>query len=250
MSDSDDKGAGVSASRSAPEPEPQPEPSLDTLALAETLAERRATDETPHHRRPDELLAALSGLPDAPVVLAEALLVASDAADSNEQTQAAPDLSPGTRRAIAAIFGGGKAITGRQDEQDEQGEQDEPLALVAETAVAYRVNQEEGGAGLLNLARERQLDAEALAAQIMLTPAALDWLDRVALPLGRQPEALVSHLVGALGMERARVSAALAIGEALTGADDQTSLAELLARAGMLTPAQRSYWEALLPSSI
>lgn len=247
MSDSDDKGAGVSASRSAPEPEPQPEPSLDALALAETLAERRATDETPHHRRPDELLAALSGLPDAPVVLAEALLVASDAADSNEQTQAAPDLSPGTRRAIAAIFGGGNAIAGRQDEQDEQGE---PLALVAETAVAYRVNQEEGGAGLLNLARERQLDAEALAAQIMLTPAALDWLDRVALPLGRQPEALVSHLVGALGVERARVSAALAIGEALTGADDQTSLAELLARAGMLTPAQRSYWEALLPSSI
>ena len=244
MSDSDDKGAGVSASRSAPEPEPQPEPSLDTLALAETLAERRATDETPHHRRPDELLAALSGLPDAPVVLAEALLVASDAADSNEQTQAAPDLSPGTRRAIAAIFGGGKAITGRQDKQDE------PLALVAETAVVYRVNQEEGGAGLLNLARERQLDAEALAAQIMLTPAALDWLDRVALPPGRQPEALVSYLVGALGVERARVSAALAIGEALTGADDQTSLAELLARAGMLTPAQRSYWEALLPSSI
>ena len=250
MSDSDDKGAGVSASRSAPEPEPQPEPSLDALALAETLAERRATDETPHHRRPDELLAALSGLPDAPVVLAEALLVASDAADSNEQTQAAPDLSPGTRRAIAAIFGGGNAIAGRQDEQDEQDEQGEPLALVAETAVAYRVNQEEGGAGLLNLARERQLDAEALAAQIMLTPAALDWLDRVALPLGRQPEALVSYLVGALGVERARVSAALAIGEALTGADDQTSLAELLARAGMLTPAQRSYWEALLPSSI
>lgn len=247
MSDSDDKGAGVSASRSAPEPEPQPEPSLDALALAETLAERRATDETPHHRRPDELLAALSGLPDAPVVLAEALLVASDAADSNEQTQAAPDLSPGTRRAIAAIFGGGNAIAGRQDEQDKQ---DEPLALVAETAVAYRVNQEEGGAGLLNLARERQLDAEALAAQIMLTPAALDWLDRVALPPGRQPEALVSYLVGALGVERARVSAALAIGEALTGADDQTSLAELLARAGMLTPAQRSYWEALLPSSI
>ncbi|HEU4782325.1 MAG TPA: hypothetical protein VFS83_03200, partial [Ktedonobacterales bacterium] len=87
--------------------------------------------------------------------------------------------------------------------------------------------------------------AEALAARIMLSPEAVRWLDRVALPLDHQPDALVFHLVGALGVPRERVQEALTHGNADTDAD-APELAGMLTTSASLTPAQRAYWAAQL----
>lgn len=232
MSDSDHHDADPSA------------PSLESLALAEALERMRAAGEAP---RPGQLLAqfraVLAGSPDAAGSLADALLASTETDDTED---APTQLSLGTLRGLAAIFG-----------TDDGAAEDAPStpayrvvdagyespALVAETPASYQA-----GAGLLALARGQRLDTEVIAARVMLTPAALDWLDRTALPPDRQPEALVAHLVGALGVERARVCAALALGEPLASVKAD-SLMELLARAGSLTPAQRNYWDTLLSSS-
>ena len=241
MSDSDRTGADA------------PRPSLETLALAEALARIRAAGETSSL---SQALATLNAAPDAAVgAVADALMAnvvnsdddsdGVDVADSDERADA---LSPGTQRALAAIFGTGNAPT-HYDVADEDGadeDEHDALALVAETSAAYETRQ--AAPGLLDLARSRRLDAESLAARLMLTPEALRWLDRVALPPERQPEALVAHLVGALGVDRARVGAALAAGEPLTG-EDAASLIDLLARNGTLSVLERSYWDALLSSS-
>lgn len=232
MSDSDHHEADPSA------------PSLEALALAEALERMRAAGEAP---RPGQLLAqfraVLAGSPDAAGSLADALLASTETDDTED---APTQLSLGTLRGLAAIFGtdDGAAEDAPSTLAYRVGDAGhESPALVAETPASYQA-----GAGLLALARGQRLDTEVIAARVMLTPAALDWLDRTALPPDRQPEALVAHLVGALGVERARVRAALALGEPLASVKADT-LMELLARAGSLTPAQRNYWDTLLSSS-
>jgi hypothetical protein len=235
MSDSDHHEADPSA------------PSLESLALAEALERMRAAGEAPRlGQLPGQFRAVLAGSPDAAGSLADALLASTETDDTEDTEDAPTPLSLGTLRGLAAIFG-----------TDDGAAEDAPStpayrvvdagyespALVAETPASYQA-----GAGLLALARGQRLDTEALAARVMLTPAALGWLDRTALPPDRQPEALVAHLVGALGVERARVCAALALGEPLASVKAD-SLMELLARAGSLTPAQRNYWDTLLSSS-
>jgi hypothetical protein len=232
MSDSDHHDADPSA------------PSLESFALAEALERMRAAGEAPRPGQlPGQFRAVLAGSPDAAGSLADALLASTETDDTED---APTQLSLGTLRGLAAIFG-----------TDDGAAEDAPStpayrvvdagyespALVAETPASYQA-----GAGLLALARGQRLDTEVIAARVMLTPAALDWLDRTALPPDRQPEALVAHLVGALGVERARVCAALALGEPLASVKAD-SLMELLARAGSLTPAQRNYWDTLLSSS-
>jgi hypothetical protein len=242
MSDSDHHEAEPSA------------PSLEMLALAEALERMRAAGEA---RRPGQLpgqvRAALAGSPDAAGSLADALMNGLDTEDEEDtdmlatgaSAEDAPaQLSPGTLRGLAAIFGTDDGAAGEDAPSTPAylvvDEENEPPALVAETPASYQAD-----AGLLALARGQRLDTESLAARMMLTPAALDWLDRIALPLDRQPEALVAHLVGALGVERALVRAALELGEPLASMEADT-LMELLTRAGSLTPAQRNYWDALL----
>jgi hypothetical protein len=227
----------------------QQEPPLSTLALAEWLAELRAAAAAP------ELSALIAATPDAAGDLADATmldaLVAEAEADgpqagatdveitSKEATP--PALSPGAQRAVADIFGVGDA---------------DALAMVAETPAAYETpyavtTEAEAGAavGLLALAREQGMDAEALATWIMLSPEALRWLDRVALPRDAQPDALVFHLVGALGTPRERVQEALTRGNAATDTNidaDAHDLAGMLTTNASLTPAQRAYWATQL----
>ncbi len=232
MSDSDHHEADPSA------------PSLEALALAEALERMRAAGEAPRPGQlPGQFRAALAGSPDAAGSLADALLASTETDDTED---APTQLSLGTLRGLAAIFGTdyGAAEDAPSTLAYRVGDAGhESPALVAETPASYQA-----GAGLLALARGQRLDTEVIAARVMLTPAALDWLDRTALPPDRQPEALVAHLVGALGVERARVCAALALGEPLASVKAD-SLMELLARAGSLTPAQRNYWDTLLSSS-
>jgi len=122
------------------------------------------------------------------------------------------------------------------------------LAMVAETPASYEVTMEAVAAeavGLLALAHGQGIDAEALAAQIMLSPDVLRWLDRVALPLDGQPDALVFHLVGALGVLRERVQDGLSLGSSATNTD-ASNLASMLTTSPSLTPSQRVYWAAQL----
>jgi hypothetical protein len=229
----------------------QQEPSLDTLALAEWLAELRAAGDAP------QLSALIAATPDAAGDLADTImldaLVAEAEADDPQMGEppverasegvTPPTLSPGAQRAVADIFGAGDA---------------DALAMVAETPAAYAVTvqaeaEAEAGAAvsLLALAREQGMDAEALAARIMLSPEALRWLDRVALPRAAQSDALVFHLVGALDVPRERVQEALTRGNADMDADADTGtnahdLAGMLATSASLTPAQRAYWAAQL----
>ena len=232
MSDSDHHAADPSA------------PSLEALALAEALERMRAAGEAPRPGQlPGQFRAVLAGSPDAAGSLADALLASTETDDTED---APTQLSLGTLRGLAAIFGtdDGAAEDAPSTPAYRVGDAGhESPALVAETPASYQA-----GAGLLALARGQRLDTEVIAARVMLTPAALDWLDRTALPPDRQPEALVAHLVGALGVERARVRAALALGEPLASVKADTPM-ELLARAGSLTPAQRNYWDTLLSSS-
>jgi hypothetical protein len=223
------------------------EPSLDTLALAESLAERRAAGDAP------QLDALIAALPDAAGDLADAAMLDALVAESETDGLQAeeppverasegatpPALSLGAQRAVADIFG---------------AEDAEALAMVAETPAPYAVTvQAEAGAGamvgLLALAREQGMDAEALAARIMLSPEAVRWLDRVALPLDHQPDALVFHLVGALGVPRERVQEALTRGNAATDTNidaDAHELASMLTTSAALTPTQRAYWATQL----
>jgi hypothetical protein len=113
-------------------------------------------------------------------------------------------LSPGAERAVTTIFG-------TRNE----------LARVAKAPAFYGTTAETAmGLLALALAHGQRIDVEALAAQVMLWPDVLRWLDRVALLRERQPDALVSHLVGALGAASERVCEALANGE--NGADTFT----------------------------
>ncbi|HEX8729773.1 MAG TPA: hypothetical protein VF739_14170 [Ktedonobacterales bacterium] len=253
MSDSSDSETGRISDNASSSVWPLPQPSLDALALSETLAHLRVAGAEP---RLDQLLAILNESPDAAGPLADALLAHADdvtlnnvayvanEVDSDERVTA---LSPGAQRGLAAIFGTAETPTPIEDALDER---DQAPMLVAEQAAVYQTHDEIGaGSGLLDLAWSRRLDAESLAAQIMLTPTAIQWLDHVALPLERQPDALVSHLVGALRVERARVHEALAAGEPLAGADASGRMADLLARHGALTKAQRRYWDALLATT-
>ena len=229
------------------------EPSLDTLALAEWLAERRATGDIP------QLSALIAALPDAAGDLADAtmldaLVAEADADDfqaggeglSEDAKDAQPStLSPGAQRAVADICGAGGA---------------DALAMVAETPAlyAYEAPMETGAGeagGLLALAHEQGLDTTGLAARIMLSPDVLRWLDRIKLPPDLQPDALTFHLVGALGVPRERVREALTRGNVVTGTDtyedtgidaDALDLAVVLTTSTSLTPVQRAYWAAQL----
>jgi hypothetical protein len=225
------------------------EPSLDILALAEWLAERRAAGDAP------QLDALIAALPDAAGDLADAAmldaLVAGAEADDLQAGGASVEgvaeeatpvaLSSGAQRAVADIFGAGDA---------------EALAMVAETPASYAVAMEaeaeaeaDAAVGLLALAGEQGVDAEALAARIMLSPEAVRWLDRVALPRDAQPDALVFHLVGALGVPRERVQEALTHGNAATDTNidaDARELVGMLTTDASLTPAERAYWATQL----
>lgn len=232
----------MSNSRDDKPHDPPHEPSLDMLALAESLAESHAAGDAP------QLSALIATLPDAAGDLADAAmldaLVAGAEAEADDlQVGEPPALSPGAQRAVADIFGAGDA---------------DELAMVAETQAPYAVREgaeaevtADAAGGLLALAREQGMDAEALAARIMFSPEGLRWLDHVALPLARQPDVLVFHLVGALGTPRERVQKALAHGNAATDTaigvgDDTFDLAEALTTSAPLTPAQRAYWSAQL----
>ncbi len=245
----------VSNSRNNTPPQPSGDPSLDTLALAEWLAELRAAGDVP------QLSALIAALPDAAGDLADATmldaLVAEAEAADLQRGERQPDvegmpeeatsvaLSPGTQRAVADIFG----VFGAGDAAD-------TLAMVAETPASYDVTMEteaDESVGLLALAYGQGIDAETLAARIMLSPDVLRWLDRVALPLDHQPDALVFHLVGALGVPRERVREALTLGNGATAADIDIDidtgagdLADVLTTSASLTTVQRAYWAAQL----
>lgn len=79
---------------------------------------------------------------------------------------------------------------------------------------------------------------------MMLSPEVIGWLDQVALPPDQQPDALVAHLIGALGVEREQVSAALAFGVVPAAMD---GVVGVLSASATLTPLQRRYWLALQP---
>jgi hypothetical protein len=219
-----------------------PEPSLESLAHAQALAEMRAAGDLPR------LSALIAALPDATDALPDATM--AESAESAEQRdmpeEVAAPLSPGTQRGVLSIFGAGDIASlagGRAS-----GGRDDAVALVAETPAVYSATTSAAG-GLLALAYQQGLDAETLAARMMLAPDALRWLDRVALPPERQPEALVAHLVGALGVERERVAAALAQGAAARDtAPEASDLIGMLSATESMTPVQRSYWSALLSS--
>jgi hypothetical protein len=234
-------------------PEFMSEPSLATQAFAQALAEMRAAGDLPR------LSALIAVLPDATDALADATI--AEFAESDERPDALSaeqrdtpgevtdtHLSPGTQRGVTAIFGAGDIApiaAGRAP-----GGRDDAVALVAEAPALYSATTGAAG-GLLALAQQQGLDAETLAARIMLAPDALHWLDRVALPPERQPDALLAHLVGALGVERERVRAALGRGAAARDtAAETTDLIGILSATESMTPAQRSYWSALLSSSV
>ncbi len=219
--------------------QPSPGPSLDALALAEWLAEQRAAGNVPR------LSALIAALPDAAGELADATMMdavaESEEPPESESGAKPPPLSLGAQRALTAIFGAGDLpALAEHEDRDE----DNMLARVAETPAVYSAGvATDESVGLLALAAEQHIDAAALAAQVMLSPDALRWLDRLALPREQQPDALVYHLVGALGVTIERVRAALSHGE--IGAET-ADLASTLATSEMLTPAQRGYWSALL----
>ncbi len=251
-----------SPSQPTPQLPSQPLPSLDALALAEWLAGRRAAGDFP---RLSDLIA---GMPDAAGDLADAMMDAMDTTDdveigtSEADADARPEeigvapilLSPGAERGVAAIFGAAgagdiTALAGYQAAKDGAGMRDDApanLARVAEASAPYIAMADEAAGeplGLLALAQGRQMEVEALAAQVMLSPDALRWLDRMALPPERQPDALVFHLVGALGTTSERVRAALAQGET---SGEEIDPAGMLATDESLTAAQRAYWATLL----
>ena len=221
-------------------------PSLDTLALAEWLAARRAAGDV----APLSIL--LAALPDFAGELADATMdVMEGEADERpeetnkvEEPAIAPTLSPGAERAVAAIFGAEAAsgLTGYYAAESDNDRREDALAQtrVAEAPAPYGAAEV---AGLLALAHAQRMEAEALAAQIMLSPELLRWLDRIALPRERQPHALVYHLVGALGVTSERVRDALAQGEADAAVTD---LVDTLTANDSLTATQRAYWAALL----
>ena len=224
-----------------------PEPSLDTLALAELLAALRAAGDEP---RLSDLIAALPQ--EAAGALADAVMsvmLGMEEAESDEGAGSGA-LSPGTQRGVDALFGveslatlEASRITGSRDVRDDM------RALVAEAPTVYSVSTSAPSSateGLLALARKRGLDAGTLGEQTMLSSAAIDWLDRVTLPRDQQPEALISHLAGALGVDWERIAAALAQGES---AADTSMLIGMLSATEILAPWQREYWLALLASS-
>lgn len=262
MSDSDTNNSAGSRSPRRTTPGLLPNPSLDALALAQALAEMRAAGAIPR------LSALIAAQPAATGALTDATLAESgerldamdtepgdasgDVGEGREDIEDAPvQLSLGTQQAIAAIFSAGDRLTLAGDRA--AGGRDDAVALVAEAPALYSVSattSATGGLGLLALADRQGFDAETLAAKMMLSADVLHWLDRIALPLERQPDALIAHLVGALGVERDRVSAALTQGEAAGGAAAETTdLIGMLSATESITPVQRSYWSALLSSS-
>ena len=237
------------SSRAAGASSASSEPSLDVLALAEMLAQVRAAGDVPR------LSALIAALPDAAGPLADALMADEDDLADADDMPSSPSvsLSPGTRRALGSVFDG-EGITAPKGYHapDEDGE---IPAMVAESPARYRVSEivaSQERAGLLALAAQQRLEVETLAAQVMLSPEALRWLDHVSIAPEHQPDVLVSHLAGALGVERARIHEALARGAAdaeTMGAVDLMGLMDMLRAANTLTVAQRDYWLTLLLSS-
>jgi hypothetical protein len=224
-----------------------PEPSLDTLALAEWLAERHAAGDTPR------LTALIAGLPHAAGALADAMMAESDeladdmvVADAGAPGRLEPiPLSPGTQRGVAALFGSGNVSPLKgYGEYRAAGARDEVSvsARVAELQADYSAVTGDV-AGLLALASQQGIDAETLAAHVMLSPEALRWLDSGAIPPEQQPDALVFHLAGALAVTRERIREALAQGQTRV---DTPDVMGILTTSQSLTVAQRSYWATLL----
>lgn len=226
------------------------EPSLDVLALAEALAQLRAAGDVPR------LSALIAMLPDAAGPLADALMAdEDDLADAGDMPASPPaSLSPGTRQALASVFDG-EGLSALNEYHAPDEDNDTP-AMVAEPPARYSVSEiavVQERAGLLALTARQRLDIETLAAQVMLSPEALRWLDHVSIAREHQPDVLVSHLAGALGVERARIHEALARGaagaQAMGAAVDLMGLIDTIRATDMLTVAQRDYWLALLLSS-
>lgn len=235
-----------------PRPRQAPDPSLDVLALADTLAEIHTTGGAP------PLGELISALPAATDVLADALIgYSAEVAEAEAKAEADPaavagtatiHLSPGTLRALESIVGIGEAETAEETYRA-GGERDEALTMVAEAPAAYNAASDTADevVGLLALAHRQHLNAEMLAALVMLSPEFIRWLDRVAQPPEHQPDVLVFHLMGALEVERSLVVGALAQGEP---AVETSNLIGTLTATEMLTPAQRGYWAALLATRI
>jgi hypothetical protein len=205
---------------------PPPALDLETLGLAATLAAMRATGTAP---RLSDLIAAQ---PDSAGALANAVMAEmAAAADVGDLEMLPPE--PAHR---------GAAIVASQQFD----------ALVAEASASYGAptSEAEGettaaseAMSLLALAHERGFDAARLAAEVMLSSTLIDWLDCAAIPIERQPDALVFHLVGALSVERARISRALAAGASDADTGDVLGI---IAADPSLTPLQRDYWLTLL----
>lgn len=239
MSDSRTHDTGIAAHQ-------PPELLLEMLALAEWLAEQRAAGNFP---RLSELIATspgdLSALADAVMVEAGEHARESGEPDNAEGPEVAEPstLSPGTLRAVASIFGGG--VIPAPETYQAWRDQEEPLARVAEAGIGYGAVADEV-VRLLGLAHMQGLDAETLARLVMLSPEVVRWLDRVALPLNSQPDALVAHLVGALRIDRAHIQHALAQGEPIAEPADLTGM---FTSDASLTAAQREYWLPLVSFS-
>lgn len=246
---SDSPRNDVSLPSQHPSQQALPEPSLEALALAEWLAEQRAAGDIPR------LTALIAGLPHAAGALADAVMAESDeraddmgAVDDSVSGRSEPiPLSPGTQRGVVALFGLGEvsSLEAYEEFRAAEAHDDGSFARVAEAPGLYRAVTDED-TGVLALASQRGLDAEALAAQVMLSLEALHWLDRIALPPERQPDALVFHLAGALGVTGERIREALAQGQTDTETPDVVGV---LTTSPSLAVAQRNYWAALLSSS-
>jgi hypothetical protein len=229
---------------------------LDALALAEALTEMRAGGDDPP--RVSDLLAAwpetsdevVGAVTDAALAQHEELADAQVASvadaeyvadDGGGDVIAPGQFSAGTQRALDGLFGGQPGVTANAPKAYKHAE---TLAWVAETPAAYAASEPPR---LLELAQARGLSAEALAAQLFLPAEVIDWLAAEALPRALQPDALVAHLVGALGIEREVVCRALAHGDGATEASAMAGdvLDRILADPS-LTPAQRAYWQDML----
>lgn len=247
VSDSQRNGARLPSQH--PSQQALPEPSLDTLALAEWLAEHRAAGDS------SRLSALIAGVPHAAGALADAAMaVADELADDIDAANAGVPgrlepitLSPGTQRGMVALFGPGNASALAEYEDYRAAEARADVSVSARVAESQALYSAVTGNvdRLLALASQQGLDAETLAAHVMLSPEALRWLDSVAIPPEQQLDVLVLHLAGALAVTRERVCMALAQGQTSAVTPDVMGL---LTTSQTLTVAQRSYWAALLTS--
>ena len=202
--------------------------------------------------RPPATSVLIAALPDATDALPDATMAesANPQRDMPRDTpgEVAAPLSPGTQRGVLAIFGAGDILPLAGGHAS--GGRDDAVALVAETArciARRRARQVVCWRWPTSKDSTPRHWRRGSCSRPMRCVGWIGWPSRQSV----EPEALVAHLVGALGVERERVAAALAQGAAARDtASEASDLIGILSATESMTPAQRSYWSALLSSSV